>query len=209
METMTMNIYEKIQAVSEKVRTVEKNLQVGTGNSSYKAVADFDVLLAVKDAEKQFRLVSIPVKQEVLSHEVIRTAAANGYEKVNYVDLVKMTIKIVNIDKPDETVEVEALGRGLDSGDKGLGKASTYARKYALLNAYKIATGEDPDAHKSEDSYQFTQDEIRVKVLNYLMTDANYCNQLLSYLGYQQVEELTAQDINKAYKNLTKKGIAL
>ena len=82
-----MNIYEKIQAVSEKVRTVEKNLQVGTGNSSYKAVADFDVLLAVKDAEKQFRLVSIPVKQEVLSHEVIRTAAANGYEKVNYARL--------------------------------------------------------------------------------------------------------------------------
>lgn len=62
-----------------------------------------------------------------------------------------MTVRIINLDKPEEYIEVESFGRGLDSGDKGFGKASTYARKYALLNAYKIATGEDPDDVKSKE----------------------------------------------------------
>lgn len=212
METLdvkTMNLFEKMQLVSESVRNVEKNLTVGTGNSAYKAVADIDVLLAVKDAEKTYRLISIPVKQECMKSEIVRTVASNGYEKVNYVDVVKMTVRIVNIDKPSESVEVEALGRGLDAGDKGLGKASTYARKYALLNAYKIATGEDPDAVKSEQTYQYTQDDIRAKVINYMMANTEYNNNILSYYGVQRVEDLDTKAINSVYKNLTKKGVQL
>ncbi len=68
---------------------------------------------------------------------------------INYVDIVKMTLRIVNLENPQEYVDIESFGRGLDTGDKGFGKASTYARKYALLNAYKIATGEDPDKDPS------------------------------------------------------------
>ena len=39
-KTNAMNLFEKIQAVSDAVRNVEKNIVVGTGNSSYKAVSD-------------------------------------------------------------------------------------------------------------------------------------------------------------------------
>lgn len=204
-----MNIFEKMQGVSEEVRNVEKNLVVGTGNASYKAVADKDVLLAVKDAEQKYRLISIPVKQDIIKSEVVKTIAANGYEKVNYVDVVKMTVRIVNVDKPSETVEVEALGRGLDAGDKGFGKASTYARKYALLNAYKIATGEDPDAIKSEQAFALSQDDVKAKVINYMMANVEYCNAALSYYGAQTVEELDTKQFNQLYKNLVKKGVQL
>lgn len=204
-----MNIFEKMQGVSEEVRNVEKNLVVGTGNASYKAVADKDVLLAVKDAEQKYRLISIPVKQDIIKSEVVKTIAANGYEKVNYVDVVKMTVRIVNVDKPSETVEVEALGRGLDAGDKGFGKASTYARKYALLNAYKIATGEDPDAIKSEQAFALSQDDVKAKVINYMMANVEYCNTALSYYGAQTVEELDTKQFNQLYKNLVKKGVQL
>ena len=204
-----MNIFEKMQGVSEEVRNVEKNLVVGTGNASYKAVADKDVLLAVKDAEQKYRLISIPVKQDIIKSEVVKTIASNGYEKVNYVDVVKMTVRIVNVDKPSETVEVEALGRGLDAGDKGFGKASTYARKYALLNAYKIATGEDPDALKSEQAFALSQDDVKAKVINYMMANVEYCNTALSYYGAQTVEELDTKKFNQLYKNLVKKGVQL
>ena len=47
IDTKAMNIFEKIQAVSNEVRNVEKNLVVGTGNSSYKAVGDLDVVMKV------------------------------------------------------------------------------------------------------------------------------------------------------------------
>ena len=209
IDTKAMNIYEKIQAVSNEVRNVEKNLVVGTGNSSYKAVGDLDVVMKVKEAETKFRVVSIPVRQELVKSEIVRVVGSNGYEKLTYSDIVKMTVKIVNLDNTSETIEVESFGRGLDAGDKGFGKASTYARKYALLNAYKIATGEDPDANKSEQQVALTKDEVKDKVVNYMMQNANYCNSCLSYYGCKTVEELDSKAINSIYKNLKGKGIEL
>ena len=209
IDTKAMNIYEKIQAVSNEVRNVEKNLVVGTGNSSYKAVGDLDVVMKVKEAETKFRVVSIPVRQELVKSEIVRVVGNNGYEKLTYADIVKMTVKIVNLDNTSETIEVESFGRGLDAGDKGFGKASTYARKYALLNAYKIATGEDPDANKSEQQVALSKDEVKDKVVNYMMQNANYCNSCLSYYGCKTVEELDSKAINSIYKNLKGKGIEL
>lgn len=209
IDTKAMNIFEKIQAVSNEVRNVEKNLVVGTGNSAYKAVGDLDVLMKVKEAETKFRIVTIPVRQELIKSEIVRVIGSNGYEKLTYSDIVKMTVRIVNLDNTSETLEVESFGRGLDAGDKGFGKASTYARKYALLNAYKIATGEDPDANKSEQQVALTKDELKDKVINYMMQNANYCNSCLSYYGCKTVEELDSKAINSIYKNLKGKGIVL
>lgn len=204
-----MNLFEKIQAVSDAVRNVEKNIVVGTGNSSYKAVSDIDVLMKVKDAEKEYRLVSIPVRQELVKSEIVRVIGQGGFEKITYADIVKMTVRIVNIDKTDEYIEIESFGRGLDAGDKGFGKASTYARKYALLNAYKIATGEDPDQVKSEQQVALTKDELKEKVINYLMQNVTYCNSILSYYGLPSTDDLETKHINSIYKNLKAKGITL
>lgn len=148
------NLFARIQAVSDEVKTIEKNLNVSTGNSSYKAVADLSVTCAIRKAEVNAGVVSIPVKQELVKSEIVTTTDKYGNEKINYVDIVKMTLRIFNVDKPDEYIDVESYGRGLDTGDKGFGKASTYARKYALLNAYKIATGEDPGEKASEETYK-------------------------------------------------------
>ena len=106
IDTKAMNIFEKIQAVSNEVRNVEKNLVVGTGNSSYKAVGDLDVVMKVKEAETKFRVVSIPVRQELVKSEIVRVVGNNGYEKLTYSDIVKMTVKIVNLDNTSETLEV-------------------------------------------------------------------------------------------------------
>ena len=203
-----MNIYQKIQAVSDEVRNVEKNISVSTGNGGgYKAVADIDVLVKVKEAEKKYGLISIPVKQELVKSEVVRTAGNGGYEKITYMDIVKMTLRIVNIDNTSETVDVESFGRGLDAGDKGFGKASTYARKYALLNAYKIATGQDPDEKASEQQVALTQSDVRDKVLNYLMQNVQYTQQILSYYALGSTDDLGTKEINSIYKNLKTKGI--
>ena len=45
-----MNIYEKMAAITAELSAVAKNLQVGEGRSSYKAVGEADVLAAVKAA---------------------------------------------------------------------------------------------------------------------------------------------------------------
>jgi hypothetical protein len=64
---------------------------------------------------------------------------------------VKTVYRFVDIDKPDDFIDITTYGDGIDSGDKAPGKAMTYGDKYALLKAYKIITGDDPDQTASEE----------------------------------------------------------
>ena len=200
------NLYEKIQLVSNEIKNIEKNMTVGKGNYAYKAVQDIDVTLGVKEAETKYGLISIPIKQELVKSEVVRIVKEGGGETINYVDIVKMTLRIINLDNTSEYIDVESFGRGLDPGDKGFGKASTYARKYALLNAYKIATGEDPDENKSKPQTPATIDEVKNAVVNYMMTDSNFTQNILSYFNVGSSDDMTAEQFKMAYNNLKKKG---
>lgn len=207
MEGQKMNIYQKIQAVSNDIKNIEKNMTVGKGAYAYKAVQDIDVTLEAKRAETKYGLVSIPVRQELVRSDIVKTMKDYGSEGVQYVDIVKMTLRIVNLEDPTEFVEVESFGRGLDSGDKGFGKASTYARKYAILNAYKIATGEDPDTEKSKETVAMPQDEKRDKVVNYMMGDVQFTQNILSYFNIGSIQDLTEKQVDTVYKNLQKKKL--
>lgn len=202
---MEGNIYQRIQAVTNEIKFIEKNIEVGSGRSTYNAVGDSDVIKKVNEAEKKCGLVSIPVKQELVKTDIIKVAGRDG-ETYKYVDIVKMTIQIINIDNPEEVIEVESFGRGLDSGDKGFGKASTYARKYALLNAYKIATGEDPDKDKSKDDKVVGMDEKRAAVINVLYKNQAYYSAALKMFGHSSIDDFTDKDIETLYNNMKAKG---
>ena len=98
-------------------------------------------------------------------------------------------------------IQVESFGKGIDSGDKGFGKASTYARKYALLNAYKIATGEDPDAEKSKDMVTAkTPSEKRIMVENYLLKNTTACQNMLIHFNIGELSDLSEAQIETIYK---------
>ena len=201
-----LNLYQKIQAVSIEINNISKNMQVGNANYGYKAVSELDVVLAVKKAEKKFGLVSIPITQELVKSEVIKVLKEKGGESINYVDIVKMTLRIVDLDNSDSFIDIESFGRGLDSGDKGFGKASTYARKYALLNAYKIATGEDPENDKSKAQMSAEPNVRRNTVINYMLTDHEYLLNILTHFGIGTMDEMDEKQVEIIYSNLIKKG---
>ncbi len=202
-----MNIYEKIQQVANEVRSLAKDMTVGSGNYGYKAVSDTSVTLAVKKAEKNAGIVSIPIKQDLVSNEILKTLDGSK-EKITYHAIIKMTTRIVNLEQPSEFVDIESFGQGLDSGDKGLGKASTYARKYALLNAYKIATGEDPDALKSNETYSAkTISEKRTILTNFLLSNNAHLQNVLSNFNLGSIDDLSEKEVNTTYAAYQKKGI--
>lgn len=203
----TKNLFQRIQDVSNEINNIEKNMDVGNGNYAYKAVRDIDVVLAVKKAETKNGIISIPMKQELLNHEMIHTTNSKGIESTSFADIVKMTVRIVNLDNTGEFIEVESLGRGLDSGDKGFGKASTYARKYALLNVYKIATGNDPDEEKSKALTVLKPNQIKDSVIGYLMSNYDYSQNVLSYFNATSVDDLTPDNIERIFKTLQQKGM--
>jgi hypothetical protein len=201
-----MNLYEKIQAVATEILSIEKDMTVGSEKYGYKAVSDFAVTKRVKEAEARHKLLSMPVKQELLHNEVIRVADKER-DKLTYSFIVKMTTRLIDVEKPEDFIDVESIGHGLDSGDKGFGKASTYARKYALLNAYKIATGEDPDAEPSRQESENHKDSVKDAVYSYLLKDNGYLQNILLHFNVGQMEDLSLQQIQTIHYNLKKKNI--
>lgn len=151
--TQSLNIYQRMLAATSEINKVAKNLKVGVGNNAYKAVAESDVLEAVKPVEEQFGIYSYPLSREIVNDEIsVTTTEYEGKksEKSSYFMRVKTIYRFVNVDKPDEYIDIATYGDGIDSQDKAPGKAMTYGDKYALLKAYKIQTGEDPDAKPSK-----------------------------------------------------------
>jgi hypothetical protein len=213
-----MSLYERMQAVSTEVRNIEKDMTVGTGMSAYKAVSDRAVTLAVKDAEVKFGIVSVPIRQDVVSQEIVKSEPDQyGKVKITYTETIKMVVRFLKVETgrtgttPVEWVDfldVETLARGVDSSDKGFGKASTYARKYALLNAYKIATGEDPDADKSaEITIVNTPSEKRVQVMNYIGGNTELQNALCARFAVIDLGELSDAQISQIWNGYKKKGL--
>ena len=49
----------------------------------------------------------------------------------------------------ETSVDVHAMGEGMDAGDKAGNKAATGLLKYALRQTFLIETGDDPDANSS------------------------------------------------------------
>jgi len=199
------NLYEKIQAVSEQVMSLSKDMTVGKGNYTYQAISDTSVTLRVKRAEIENRILSIPVKQEIVDSKILKQVKGDKESNL-FVDTVKLTLRIIDLDNTAEFIEVEAFGKGIDNADKGLGKAATYARKYALLNAYKIATGEDPDADKSPKIETETIDEKKTQVVNICMQDENTKNNILSHFNLGSLDDFSTEQITIVYNQFKAKG---
>ena len=151
-----MNIFEKMAAITAELQTVAKNLTVEVSkNNKYKAVSERDILDAVKPIETKHGVYSYPASREILESNLLESESTyNGTttKKTTFMTRIKTIYRFVNIEKPDEYIETITFAEGIDSQDKGSGKAMTYADKYALMKAYKISTGDDPDQTASEES---------------------------------------------------------
>lgn len=135
--------------ITATINTVAKNLQVETGKGKgYKAVSEADVLAAVKPIEKQFGVYSYPYDREIVESGELVNQTQYGERKSLFLR-VKTVYRFVNTEKTDEYIDIVTYGDGVDSQDKSPGKAMTYGDKYALLKAYKIQTGDDPDQNAS------------------------------------------------------------
>ena len=157
-----MNIYEKLAAITAELNAVAKNLKVGEGRSSYKAVGEADVLAAVKPLEEKYKVYSYPASRRIVESDVITTKKVyqgQESETSKFFMRVETTYRFVDVENPSEYVEITTYGDGIDSGDKSPGKAMTYGDKYALLKAYKIITGDDPDQVASDDGKMMRRSE--------------------------------------------------
>ena len=150
-----LNIYEKMAAITAELKTVSKNLDVKAGASSYKAVSERDIIDAVKPLEEKYGIYSYPADREILESSMLENEKVwkeTVTKTTTFFTRMKTTYMFINTENPEERITMVTFSEGIDTQDKGSGKAMTYADKYALMKAYKISTGDDPDQHGSEDT---------------------------------------------------------
>lgn len=147
-----MNIIQRMAAATAELGTVAKNLLIEAGKNTYKAVSERDVIDAVKPVEAKFGIYSYPVSREIVESDQLESETYDGKKKTTFFFRTKVVYRFVNVDEPTDFIEVTSYGDGMDSGDKSPGKSMTYADKLALLKAYKISTGEDPDQEASKEA---------------------------------------------------------
>lgn len=152
-----MNIYQKMAAATAELQTVAKNLTVSTGGkNSYKAVSERDIIDAVKPIEAKHGIYSYPCDRQIIESQTLESESSyngNVTKKTTFFSRIKTVYRFVNVDMPEEFIDMVTFAEGIDPQDKGSGKAMTYADKYALMKAYKISTGDDPDQTASEETH--------------------------------------------------------
>lgn len=123
-----LNLWQRIANAQKAVDYIQKEKRNGMNYS----IVSHDAVTA--------KVRPVLVENGVLYYPVDIQSAQDGNRTQ-----VKLTVRFVNVDKPDEHFDVPSLGYGIDSQDKGPGKAISYAVKYALLKTLGLETGDDPD----------------------------------------------------------------
>lgn len=134
---MSLNIYQRLSNVRKTCGYIKKENE----GYQFKYVSSSQTLGHLHNAINENGLILIP---EIVSQDLQETTNQKGNKE--FFTKLSMVFTWVNIDNPDEKIICQWTAQGLDSAEKGIGKALTYAEKYFLLKFFNIATDkDDPD----------------------------------------------------------------
>ncbi len=124
-----LNIYQRINAVMQEVDYIQKGEKKVAGQ--YRFVSHDQVTAALHGP--------------MTKHGMVCKSSIDEMKQDGNRTEVKLKVTFINIDEPTDNFDVFYYGYGIDTSDKGIGKAVSYAFKYALLKTFCLETGDDPD----------------------------------------------------------------
>jgi hypothetical protein len=133
------SLAEAMCRVMEHVSYVQKDKQM-SGGGSYRYVSVEAVIDALRPEMIRQQLVLLPAGIEPLNVEHFEGKNGGRQNRTQVI----YTFKLVHA-ASGQSEPVVVIGEAIDVGDKSSNKAMTAARKYALLMAFNIETGLDPD----------------------------------------------------------------
>jgi len=142
-----------IIAVMKEVDGIDKNTTVGTGKSSYQGLKDADVKKVFKEAMAKHGLCILPLDiDETVQTETWKEQTQYG-EKLKRSVFTKVTCRYLLLHESGESQVLTGYGHGIDTADKGAGKATTYALKNLLMYTFLTPSGniDDTDTDHSND----------------------------------------------------------
>jgi len=142
---MSAKVAKKISRVMAKVDYLQKDGKIAFGATRYSYLSEEKVTSEIRKAMNEVGLIIYPAKMEVISEKEVSTKS--GASRV----LNIITTYRIQDTESGEFVEAQAIGEGMDSGDKTVYKAMTGAFKYVQRQTFMIPTGDDPDKTASDE----------------------------------------------------------
>jgi len=185
-EKQERKLVSKLAKVMETVKYIEKR---GYNKfHKYNYATESDVSEKVREVLAEEKVIMLP---DVVEHTTREHVNQRGNKE--YISTV--TVKFTFIDgETGEELSIHSVGEGQDAGDKAVYKAITGATKYALMKAFMIPTGDDPEQdygtdernHAQGNNQQSPQKEIgKPVILAKFKQDADTEEQFNEWYGKQ------------------------
>ena len=202
-DPVRLNLRQKLAEVRRRIGYVQKRGHNERFNYSYVTAAD--IAGAVGDILAELGVVVVP-RLESISHEPVRIGSAGG----EHLTHVVMNYSFVDVDTAEE-ITVKVAGEGLDPGDKAPYKAMTGALKYALLQSFLLATGDDPEDERPDARFTtpnsarlVSADEIG-ELERLIAETGTELERVLAYYKVASLGELTETAYRRAVEVLNRK----
>src|SRR5271166_2390815 len=201
-DPVRLNLRQKLAEVRRRIGYVQKRGHNERFNYSYVTAAD--IAGSVGDILAELGVVVIP-RLEDISYE-----SAVGRGETTRMARVVMAYTFADVDSGEEVV-AKVAGQGLDPGDKAPYKAMTGALKYALLQSFLLATGDDPEDERTDARFNTPGSDRPVKAegvreLEKLIDDTRTdLERVLAYYKVASLSELTETAYRRAVEVLNRK----
>jgi hypothetical protein len=191
-----MTLHQKLGEVRKRIGYVQKRGYNERNNYTYVTAAD--IAGTVGDFLAELGVVIIP-RLESITYEQPLPCRPNAVR----VARVIMAYAFTDVNNREE-VTVKVAGEGVDAGDKAPYKAMSGALKYALLQLFLLATGDDPEderispaehsATPGERSSERLIPEEELKQLRRLIEETGTeLERVLAYYKVSSLEEINAR----------------
>ena len=202
MSAVIKNIYQRLSQVMAEIECVQKG--PAKVNGQYTFVSHDSVAKAVHMPMVRAGIMMVPDILELIQ---------DGNRTI-----VKMGISFVNVDQPEDRVVVNYTGYGIDSQDKGIGKAVSYAVKYALLKVFCLETGDDVEKDNIDHIPKKEVPEVEVPepvinkiqletVFRLLDRDEDRKKKLLKFLNIFSLDQIPASQFDRVVAGLTQSKV--
>jgi hypothetical protein len=202
-ETTHLNLRQKLAEVRRRIGYIQKRGFNERNNYSYVTAAD--LAGAVGDILAELGVVIVP-RLESISYEPNQP----GRPEVARAAQVVMAYTFTDIDSGDE-ITTKVAGQGLDAGDKAPYKAMTGALKYALLQSFLLATGDDPEDERighspsGNGTERLINPEEILKLRALVNETETELDRVLSYYKITSLEEMRESSYRRAVELLNRK----
>ena len=135
-----MNIYEKLLEIRKSVDYLKKTAKNTMQNFNYNPSSQ--VLQSVREKMNEVGVILVPEVKDVKAQTLVNAKGTTQIFTEMY-----FTFTWLNVEKPDDKLSCPWYAQGIDTSEKGPGKAMTYGEKFFILKFFNIATdSHDPDA---------------------------------------------------------------